>query len=735
MMEENTTGISDVASNCNGNNDEKINSDDSYVNIGERYNKLRGLAVKLKKKVSDLTEQVKNLETDNQKLGNEKEEMQNKILLMSDSVKKLQTIQSQYDRSQDDVELIKNENKRLTKRLETLVLENDSFRDTIMKEKRDLSEATAKINNLLEEKIKLESNCDQLEKKIKELNYELKAEVVLRQQKAKEYEDMKTALDAELKAHKATLAKMDNMKFDRKSNNVLSLEVANYEKSIETIKHKLDEETNERISLEGTIKQHLETIEVLTARIMELQDSCLSKATRITILEEKNSTFEMETREAKSEAAKAVNEKDAANRELTRLMLAKKDLEAKIESLTLEMGRVEEENSARIKALESLIEELKREVSRLNLALESSKMEITTLQADFDSYKLRAQSVLLRTKTAPSSELEEEIEQGRHQIQMLNEKCECYSERIESLMREILLLKHERSRAVASEAELQDKLSVFRQDSVMLLEKMKNKEIEVQRIQINHEKIVDTLRRNYEEELSNLKKKHEEEIKNVKIEANIASQMSSQMNLNTEAIKPSVGSSSVPPLIEREECEGSESIDSLHLTLKNVEQRGPNPRTKSSRSESPMITQITPLDQLLEFPFDEHNVVLASRVPEDSPEVIAYKNRVKHLTELLADAERDIDKLTQQNQLLKEDIRLQKRYVEREKEAVNFEYLKNVVFKFCTLENRDERSRLVPVLDTILKLSPEETHKLNEIVSTTGGVIQKRIWIPGWSTS
>lgn len=111
------------------------------------------------------------------------------------------------------------------------------------------------------------------------------------------------------------------------------------------------------------------------------------------------------------------------------------------------------------------------------------------------------------------------------------------------------------------------------------------------------------------------------------------------------------------------------------MSTKSTEQ---SLRRKTSAPEAP-ITAMTPLDQLLEFPFDEHDVV--SKIPEDSPEVAVYKNRVKHLTELLADAERDIAKLTQLNQLLKEDIRRQKRYVEREKEAVNFEYLKNVVFK------------------------------------------------------
>uniref|UniRef100_A0A182YLI9 GRIP domain-containing protein n=1 Tax=Anopheles stephensi TaxID=30069 RepID=A0A182YLI9_ANOST len=34
---------------------------------------------------------------------------------------------------------------------------------------------------------------------------------------------------------------------------------------------------------------------------------------------------------------------------------------------------------------------------------------------------------------------------------------------------------------------------------------------------------------------------------------------------------------------------------------------------------------------------------------------------------------------------------------------------------FVTLSNGDERSRLVPVLNTILKLSPEETQKLQNV--------------------
>lgn len=120
------------------------------------------------------------------------------------------------------------------------------------------------------------------------------------------------------------------------------------------------------------------------------------------------------------------------------------------------------------------------------------------MQEEFENYKLRAQSVLSKTKTASNNELEEEVEHCKRQVSLLTDKCEGYQEKTESLMREIMLLKDERSRAAASEEELVAKLSMLRQDSVALLEKYKNQEIEMQRLQINHEKIVNDLKINYE---------------------------------------------------------------------------------------------------------------------------------------------------------------------------------------------------------------------------------------------
>lgn len=91
------------------------------------------------------------------------------------------------------------------------------------------------------------------------------------------------------------------------------------------------------------------------------------------------------------------------------------------------------------------------------------------------------------------------------------------------------------------------------------------------------------------------------------------------------------------------------------------------------------------LDELLNSPDDYQTSTLeplSQTVDRQTLEVC--ERRVKHLTVLLADAERDIAKLTQLNQVLKEDIRRHQRSIEREKHGNNFEYLKNIVLKVET---------------------------------------------------
>lgn len=84
------------------------------------------------------------------------------------------------------------------------------------------------------------------------------------------------------------------------------------------------------------------------------------------------------------------------------------------------------------------------------------------------------------------------------------------------------------------------------------------------------------------------------------------------------------------------------------------------------------------------------------------------KLQLIHLNELLNESELNNSRLTEQINVLKDEIRRLERNQERDKSISNMEYLKNVVYKFLTFTNHEEKTQLLPVLTTMLKLSPDE---------------------------
>lgn len=62
-------------------------------------------------------------------------------------------------------------------------------------------------------------------------------------------------------------------------------------------------------------------------------------------------------------------------------------------------------------------------------------------------------------------------------------------------------------------------------------------------------------------------------------------------------------------------------------------------------------------------------------------------------------------------------------------------YIKiNIFLQFVTLNSGDERTRLVPVLNTILKLSPEETQKLTMVAKGDPGIKAWASYLPMWNS-
>ena len=90
--------------------------------------------------------------------------------------------------------------------------------------------------------------------------------------------------------------------------------------------------------------------------------------------------------------------------------------------------------------------------------------------------------------------------------------------------------------------------------------------------------------------------------------------------------------------------------------------------------------------------------------------------QISHLAALLAEAEAQNTRLEKLTEVLKEEIRTYQRSEERHKHIENLEYVKNVILKFLTLTGHQEKIRLVPVLQTILKLTKEEVGKIEEFI-------------------
>ena len=92
------------------------------------------------------------------------------------------------------------------------------------------------------------------------------------------------------------------------------------------------------------------------------------------------------------------------------------------------------------------------------------------------------------------------------------------------------------------------------------------------------------------------------------------------------------------------------------------------------------------------------------------------EKQLGHMAALLAESESHNTRLEKLTEVLKEEIRTYQRSEERHKHIENLEYVKNVIMKFLTLSGTQEKARLLPILQTILKLKKEEIQQIEKYI-------------------
>ncbi|GJQ67329.1 hypothetical protein Trydic_g8228 [Trypoxylus dichotomus] len=635
----------------------------------ERYGKLRNFAIKLKGKIRELT-------ADLQKEQAEKGDLHQK------HGKTIQTFQQQIDKLQDDLEASKNDCKQYLKKLDTVALDVSKNKKELAENEEVISQLKSEIDGLNKEKLNTDNWKKQVSAKIQALKKELEANNLLK----KEFENKINKLNAELESkdktlkqeierHNQTKAVLQESNNECKKQSVLNLEMQDYERSVKELSQKIDKKQELINKLKSQLETQKTSLNTLKDQNQELEESIKSWEDKY----DKSNSENGFNKKKIIELERIISEKE---NKLQDLIYMTENIRSDNEDLSTQLSKTIAEYQKNNNALKEECDFLKsrniglqqtlREVQEV---LKLKEQEFFEIQKEYDGYKVRAQSVLRQNQSrdvGAEEKLTEEAASLRAQVNILSAQLKDIRSTLDETIRN------------------KDELQVERDN---LLEKIKNLELAID----NHKESYEQLNTKHQQIIS----EHAETVRGLKVHSDTISQCYRQqlseqeLRHNREIIElqskiergnTPPESTIIIPSMPREEGEGSESVDS-------VANNGIQP---------------VPLDKLLSNESEYEVLSMRKQISEN-------ESKVAHLAALLADTEQDLAKYVQLNNVLKEEIRRQQRSAEREKHAENLEYLKNVVFKFITLGNGDERSRLVPVLNTILKLSPEETQKLNNV--------------------
>uniref|UniRef100_A0A182UHY4 GRIP domain-containing protein n=1 Tax=Anopheles melas TaxID=34690 RepID=A0A182UHY4_9DIPT len=723
----------------------------------EKYIKLRSLAVKLKKKVAEQTVLLQKYEKDASAGPNSATITSTSDPSVQAMNKNVQTLQSENDRLQDQLDGMAQEMAKLRAELEQKSIELT----TLEQVQKDV-EGTSKDRSALEtairkyqtqiQNLKREKEAFQLAKKeIDAENQRLKSSLKAKEKEIAEGAEQQKELRSELERSKLAVKKA----------NVLTLEMEAYERSLAELNTKLEAKKTLVKELEGTIDVQERTMKSLKQQLTILEEGLEAQQKHSRELKQEVDAQQGKLRQSEHQRIELSDQLEELRDEHDRLKQKVENNRVELEQIAADKektcGSLEVEKNSLLKrnvALEGELSELRKELA-------GKQQELDDVRTEFASYKIRAQSVLRQNQNKDSSrekELEEEVSQLQRSLDAAEGKQQALAKQVSDLSRSNDELKNERDRTQARCKELLALLEENRLHIDSLMEESRKQSsdhqeaLKTQRIQN------ETLVQCYKKQLEEQQETHSRELQQLqqtlrsRPEATLDSLASvagrstllNNNNLQSPLLGPGGSGANRATftdeqrinllLMEREDGEGSEStgLGAAGGTVGTL-RRKLSTSSRLGRSGRDVI----PLDELLNTSFDDtasvamtdgehelqqHQGLLFGRDSSPTVELQHTKeqlskqeSRVRHLTAVLAEAEQDLAKLTQLNELLKEEVRRQQRSIEREAHVHNSEYLKNVIFKFVTLSNGDERSRLVPVLNTILKLSPEETQKLQNV--------------------
>ncbi|XP_013378245.1 PREDICTED: GRIP and coiled-coil domain-containing protein 2 isoform X1 [Chinchilla lanigera] len=694
----------------------------------EKISKIKLVAVKARKELDSSRKEAQTLKEELESVRAEKDQLSASVRDLLQGAESYKNLLLEYDKQSEQLDMEKERADNFERHVEDLTkqLRNSTFQ--CEKLNSDNEDLLARIETLQSNAKLLEVQILEVQRAKAVVDKELEAEKLQKEQKLKEYvstinelEELQLQLQKEKKQRQKTMQELELVKKDAQQTTLMNMEIADYERLTKELNQQLTNKNSKIEDLEQEIKIQRQKQETLQEEMTSLQSSLQQH-------EEKHAAIKQLLVRTKKELADA---KQAETEHLILEASLKGELEAsqqqgevykiQLAEVTAEKHKLHEHLKASTEQHQRALGAFQQRVAALQEESRAAKAEQAAVTSEFESYKVRVHNVLKQQKNKSSSQAETEggkqerehlemlVDQLKIKLQDSQNNLQASVSELQALQSEhdILLERHNRTlqETVAKEAELREKLCSIQSENLAM--KSENAKTVGQLTSQS-----EVLRTSFREQVRHLQDEHRKTVETLqqqlsKVEAQLFQLKSEPATRTTASCQP------LKNLRERRTADLP--LLDMHAVTR---EEGEGMETADAESVSSASTCAPSLEQLLSSPETKLEPPLwhAEFTKEDLVQKLSSTTKsAEHLNGLLRETEATNAILMEQVKLLKSEIRRLERNQEREKSVANLEYLKNVLLQFIFLKPGSERERLLPVIDTMLQLSPEEKGRLTTV--------------------
>lgn len=598
--------------------------------------------------------------------------------------------------------------------------------------KKMMQEHEAKVTEYAEETEKLNKNVETLEEQLQELKLRMRHEQQAREEEQNNHVLMLRELQMLLSTERSTKEDLEQQLEDAKEQIVLSKKLPGskteeYERQIALL----------QLELQGVQK-----------RLKEAEQASTRPSPLLIQLQEEMSKMKKENAEAVIREQKRANDAEERLRIITSLEECRvADLEVKLSELSEVVGNYEKlrlQDQQAIQKLKDRLQKLDSENATLSrqLSIDENQMpdnekELRENETPEDLkkqvFKLKGLlKIALNSSDTPvnleelrKSELESFFANDpshkvcEQELRQLKEEFERYKVKTQALH------KNKSFKELSEQLENLEALKKRNRDLEQQTEELKDLGLEKER---DHKKVISNLR----DQVKLLEEKHkreQEETSTVykqrleELERQVLNQRERTLALVAEK------DSEIETLRSRSPS-SSPSVENVGKTRqvfsyprKFVEVSSGSQATLDSPQSSDADVAV---HQLLSKPSGVSNsestlVHYAQQQARRDAESVAIRRQKNELEASLRDAELRGEKLIDQTNVLKEEIRKLER--DRSRESANLEYLKNIVLRFMMSTSYSVKQQMITAIATVLEFSPKELSQVRKVQSAS--------WWPG----